>query len=83
MVPALAQDNMDKLTNMQKTDATFTFVDQDGDRAAALRDIIQHINVPEGFEVSLYAVVPDARIGREKLRRGEATVVVPGVMIGR
>ena len=31
----------------------------------------------------LEAVVPEARIGREKLRRGEATVVVPGVMIGR
>lgn len=31
----------------------------------------------------LEAVVPDARIGREKLRRGEATVVLPEVMIGR
>ncbi len=60
-VPALAQDNMDKLTNMQRTDATFTMIDQSGDTAAALRDIVQYINVPEGFEVSLYAVVPDAR----------------------
>ncbi|MEM8811450.1 MAG: PQQ-dependent sugar dehydrogenase [Pseudomonadota bacterium] len=59
--PALAQDNMDKLTNMQKTDATFTFVDQGGERAEALKAIIPHINVPDGFEVSLYAVVPDAR----------------------
>lgn len=59
--PALAQDNMDKLSNMQKTDATFTFVDQDGDRAEALKAIVEHINVPDGFEVSLYAVVPDAR----------------------
>ena len=59
--PLWAQDNMDKLTNMQKTDATFTFVDQGGERAEALRDIVQHINVPDGFEVSLYAVVPDAR----------------------
>jgi glucose/arabinose dehydrogenase len=59
--PALAQDNLDKLTNMQKTDATFTFIEQEGDDAEALRDIIQHIDVPEGFEVSLYAVVPDAR----------------------
>ena len=32
-----------------------------GLRAEALRDILQYINVPEGFEVSLYAVVPDAR----------------------
>jgi glucose/arabinose dehydrogenase len=58
---AAAQDNMDKLTNMQKTDATFTFIDQEGDRAEALKAIIPHINVPAGFEVSLYAVVPDAR----------------------
>ena len=61
-LPALAQDdNMDKLSNMQRTDATFTHIDQDGDRAEALRSILQHINVPDGFEISLYAVVPDAR----------------------
>ena len=60
-VPAYAQDNMDKLSNMQRTDATFTFIDQEGDSAEALKAIIPHINVPEGFEVSLYAVVPDAR----------------------
>jgi hypothetical protein len=30
--PVAAQDNMDKLTNMQRTDATFTFVDQEGQR---------------------------------------------------
>jgi glucose/arabinose dehydrogenase len=59
--PLAAQDNMDKLTNMQRTDATFTEVAQTGDTAAALQDIVQYINVPEGFEVSLYAVVPDAR----------------------
>lgn len=58
---ALAQDNMDKLQNMQKTGATHTKVAQDGERAEALQQIVQHINVPEGFEVSLYAVVPDAR----------------------
>lgn len=59
--PVLAQDNMDKLSNMQRTDAAFTFVEQEGDTAEALREIVPHINVPEGFEVSLYAVVPDAR----------------------
>ena len=47
--PIMAQDNMDKLTNMQKTDATFTFIDQEGDRADALNAIIEHINVPDGF----------------------------------
>ncbi|WP_308916489.1 PQQ-dependent sugar dehydrogenase [Jannaschia sp. LMIT008] len=59
--PAFAQDNMDKLTAMQRTDATFTHVAQDGERADALRAILEHVNVPDGFEVSLYAVVPDAR----------------------
>ena len=59
--PAMAQDNMERLGNMQKTDATFTFIPQDDERADALRSIVQHINVPDGFEVSLYAVVPDAR----------------------
>ena len=58
---AAAQDNMDRLQNMQKTDAQFTFIEQDGERAEALKAILPHINVPEGFEVSLYAVVPDAR----------------------
>ena len=56
-----ARDNMDKLTNMQKTDASFTFIDQEGERAEALKAIVPHIKVPDGFEVSLYAVVPDAR----------------------
>lgn len=58
---AAAQDNMDKLSNMQRTDATFTMIDQTGDRAEALAEVIPHIQVPDGFEVSLYAVVPDAR----------------------
>ncbi|MFK7869069.1 MAG: sorbosone dehydrogenase family protein [Roseobacter sp.] len=58
---ALAQDNMDKLQNMQKTGATHTYIDQEGDRADALTSILEHVNVPDGFEVSLYAVVPDAR----------------------
>jgi glucose/arabinose dehydrogenase len=56
-----AQDNMDKLSNMQRTGATFTRIDQEGERADALRAILEHVNVPDGFEVSLYAVVPDAR----------------------
>ena len=60
-VPASAQDNMQKLQNMQKTDAAFTFVEQTGATRESLEAIVPNINVPEGFEVSLYAVVPDAR----------------------
>jgi len=57
----VAQDNMTKLQNMQRTDADFTRIDQEGDTASALQNILPHINVPDGFEISLYAVVPDAR----------------------
>jgi glucose/arabinose dehydrogenase len=59
--PVLAQSNMDKLTNMQRTGATFTNVDQTGATADALKAIVPYIKVPDGFKVSLYAVVPDAR----------------------
>jgi len=59
--PLAAQDNMDKLTSMQRTDATFTTIAQDDERAAALKEILPHLKVPDGFAVSLYAVVPDAR----------------------
>jgi glucose/arabinose dehydrogenase len=59
--PAAAQDNMDKLGAMQKTDATFTNIDQTGATVESLAAIVPHINVPKGFEASLYAVVPDAR----------------------
>lgn len=57
----VASDNLSKLQNMQRTDATFTKISQEGERADALKDILQFINLPSGFEISLYAVVPDAR----------------------
>lgn len=60
--PTLAQDdNLETLQGMQRTDATFTRIDQTGPTADSLKAILPHINVPDGFEVSLYAVVPDAR----------------------
>ena len=59
--PLAAQDNMDKLGNMQRTDATHTYIEQEGERAEALTAILDHITVPDGFEINLYAVVPDAR----------------------
>ncbi|MBM2575967.1 PQQ-dependent sugar dehydrogenase [Jannaschia sp. Os4] len=60
-LPAAAQQDVDTLGAMKRTDAAFTHVDQGGDRAEALRAILDHVTVPEGFEISLYAVVPDAR----------------------
>ncbi|MCG6113313.1 MAG: PQQ-dependent sugar dehydrogenase [Paracoccus sp.] len=59
--PTVAQDNLQTLQGMQRTDATFTRIDQTGSTAEALKAIVPHINVPSGFEASLYAVVPDAR----------------------
>lgn len=59
--PAFAQDNLETLQGMQRTDAAFTRIEQTGPTAEALRSILPHITVPDGFEVSLYAVVPDAR----------------------
>ncbi|NVK00716.1 MAG: PQQ-dependent sugar dehydrogenase, partial [Oceanospirillaceae bacterium] len=38
-----------------------TFIDQDGEKAANLRGILQNIKLPDGFKIELYAVVPDAR----------------------
>jgi glucose/arabinose dehydrogenase len=59
--PALA-DNLETLGAMKRTEnAQFTHIPQDAASAESLREIVQHINVPDGFEVSLYAVVPDAR----------------------
>lgn len=61
-LPALAQDNLQKLQGMQRTeDSAFTTVDQTGAAAESLKAILPNLKVPEGFEVSLYAVVPDAR----------------------
>jgi glucose/arabinose dehydrogenase len=59
---ALAQDNLDKLSKFQLTgDVEFTVIEQEGSRADALREILENITLPDGFEISLYAIVPDAR----------------------
>lgn len=59
--PALAQDNLQTLMDFQVTGASHTQIPQTGPTADALNAILPHINMPEGFEISLYAVVPDAR----------------------
>ncbi|ALA19735.1 MULTISPECIES: sorbosone dehydrogenase family protein [Chelatococcus] len=59
---AYAQDNLEKLSKFQTTGvATFTTVDQGGKKAEAIQAILQKIKLPEGFKISLYAIVPDAR----------------------
>lgn len=62
VAPAAAQDNLQTLQGMQRTEGSaFTFIEQEGESVQALQEIVPHIKVPEGFEVTLYAVVPDAR----------------------
>ena len=59
---AFAQTNLEKLGQFKTTGVTeFTFIDQKGENAAAIRANLDHIKLPDGFEISLYAVVPDAR----------------------
>jgi glucose/arabinose dehydrogenase len=60
---ANAQDaNLEKLGGFKTTGTPMMVpIDQGGANAEALRAIAAKIKVPEGFKVSLYAVVPDAR----------------------
>ncbi|HSI42412.1 MAG TPA: PQQ-dependent sugar dehydrogenase [Xanthobacteraceae bacterium] len=60
---AQAPDNMEKLSNFQTTGASMDMetVPQDGKKADALKKTLAGIKLPDGFKISLYAVVPDAR----------------------
>ena len=59
---AHAQDNLEKLGNFRTTGVTdFTTVDQNSDSVEAIRQTLEQIELPEGFTIDLYALVPDAR----------------------
>ncbi len=59
---AVAQTNLEKLGNMRTTGVTeFTYIEQGGANAAAIRKTLQRIKMPAGFKIALYAIVPDAR----------------------
>ncbi len=64
-VPAFAQqdDVLKKLGDMKVTGAPLEIplVDQGGAKAERLAEIATKIQVPPGFKVSLFAIVPDAR----------------------
>lgn len=62
-MPAKAQDNLDKLQKFQPTGTSLELetVDQGGTLAANIRKNLKRINLPDGFSISLYALVPDAR----------------------
>ncbi len=63
--PAAAQqlENIDKLQDFKSTGTALDIetVTQDPDRAAAIRRTLERIDLPPGFEIDLYAIVPDAR----------------------
>jgi glucose/arabinose dehydrogenase len=60
---AFSQDaNLEKLGGFKTTGTPMMVpIPQDGENAEALKAIAAKIKVPEGFKVSLYAIVPDAR----------------------
>ena len=55
--------NIEKLLDFKTTGTSLELqtVDQGGARAKALQAITERVNLPPGFEINLYAVVPDAR----------------------
>ena len=66
--PALSQSknapgNLEKLGEFKSTGTSMDIptVEQKGDNAKAIANILKKIKVPAGFKISLYAVVPDAR----------------------
>lgn len=60
--PALAQSNLEKLGAFQQTGVTeFEVIEQGGAYADGIRETLKGINLPDGFKIDLYAVVPDAR----------------------
>ena len=66
-LPALAQapapDNLDKLSSFKTTGASIDVptIPQTGPKADAIKKMLTRVKLPEGFKISLYAIVPDAR----------------------
>jgi glucose/arabinose dehydrogenase len=58
-----AQTNLEKLGSVQTTGTSFAdkLIDQGGPKAAQIKKNLESINLPDGFKISLYALVPDAR----------------------
>ena len=57
-----AENNLDKLSKFETTGTTeFTVISQGGENAKAIKKNLEHIKLPKGFKIGLYAIVPDAR----------------------
>ncbi len=62
MAHSQSDNTLKKLGNFQTTGKPeFTVIDQNSDSADAIRKTLKKITLPKGFEISLYALVPDAR----------------------
>ena len=62
--PAWAQaDNLKKMMNVQATGASFedVMIPQTGPMADQIRKNLEQVKLPPGFEIDLYAIVPNAR----------------------
>jgi len=60
---AQTDDALERMMNVQTTGTSFApqFVDQSGPRAERIRKNLERIELPPGFRIGLYAIVPDAR----------------------
>jgi glucose/arabinose dehydrogenase len=60
---AAAQSSIEKMKQMRvaTTDLTLPVVPQTGKNADAIRANLRKVNLPPGFAIDLYAIVPDAR----------------------
>ena len=56
-----SESNVGVFGKSGKTMGDHTYIDQNSEKAASLRKILKNIALPDGFQIELYAVVPDAR----------------------
>jgi glucose/arabinose dehydrogenase len=61
--PAFAQSNLEKMQNVQTTGTSFAdhLIAQSGPKVDQIKKNLAAINLPDGFNINLYAIVPDAR----------------------
>jgi glucose/arabinose dehydrogenase len=61
--PSLAQSTLEKMKQFRvaTTDLNIPVVAQGGANAAAIRENLKKVKMPDGFKIELFAIVPDAR----------------------
>jgi glucose/arabinose dehydrogenase len=60
-VATAKENNVGIFGKSGKTMGDHTYIDQNSEKAASLREVLKNITLPDGFEIELYAIVPDAR----------------------